>query len=165
VDKLKRTGFKPRTAPMARGTSTLKAKAPMARGAGMKSSSQLSRAVAPPSSKPKPKKSSRGMKGRAPTAAEQRYMDQAGAVPCLACTKDGIHNDHTSLHHTDGRTKPGAHFKTMPLCAPHHQPDDTDPMGRPSVHEHYGEFKARYGTEAVLLAELHALLGFVLPSV
>lgn len=91
-------------------------------------------------------------------------MDRAGAVPCLACTKDGNYNPAVSLHHPDGRTKPGAHFKVLPLCPPHHQQDDTDTERRISLHGRKKTFTARYGTEAELLAELYTLLDFVPPE-
>jgi hypothetical protein len=100
----------------------------------------------------KPKKS-RGLKGRPPTADEKRFMDRMGKLPCIACRKDGWTNHVISLHHIDGRTKPGAHFLVLPLCGPHHQPDDTDPRQRISLHGRKATFQARYGTERELLAE------------
>ena len=101
---------------------------------------------------------SRGMKGRPPTAEESRFMDRMGALPCIACRKDGWTNHAISLHHIDGRTKPGAHFLILPLCAPHHQQDDTDPRGRISLHGRKATFQARYGTERELLAECIEML-------
>lgn len=101
----------------------------------------------------KPMKS-RGMKGRPPTAEEARFMDAIAKLGCIACWKDGLwHNEHVSIHHIDGRTKPGAHLLVLPLCAPHHQQDDSDPFGRMSLHGHKKPFQARYGTERELLAE------------
>lgn len=102
---------------------------------------------------------SKGMKGRTPTAEEQRTMDAIAALGCIACRKDGHANPWISLHHIDGRTKPGAHALVLPLCGPHHQQDDTDPMQRPSVHGRKATFTARYGTERELLAECLALVG------
>ncbi|TQK10220.1 Ref family recombination enhancement nuclease [Herbaspirillum sp. SJZ107] len=100
----------------------------------------------------KPMKS-RGMKGRPPTAEEARFMDRMGKLPCIACLKDGWTNKVISLHHIDGRTKPGAHFLVLPLCGPHHQQDDSDPRQRISLHGRKKPFQARYGTERDLLAE------------
>jgi hypothetical protein len=102
---------------------------------------------------------SRGMKGRAPTADERRIMDKIAALGCIACRHDGITNPWISLHHIDGRTKPGSHKEVLPLCGPHHQQDDTDPLQRPSVHGRKETFTARYGTEHELLAECMALIG------
>jgi hypothetical protein len=99
------------------------------------------------------------MKGRAPTAEEQRFMDAIASLGCVACAKDGIANPWISLHHIDGRTKPGAHLLVLPLCAPHHQQDDTDPLQRISVHGNKARFEARYGTQLELLAEAKARLG------
>ncbi len=101
---------------------------------------------------------SRGMKGRPPTAEEARFMDKMGALPCIACLKDGWLIHTVSLHHIDGRTKPGAHFLVLPLCAPHHQQDDTDLRHRISLHGRKATFQARYGTERELLAECLAML-------
>lgn len=106
---------------------------------------------------PKPMKS-RGMKGRPPTAEEARFMDAIGALGCVACRKDGRINQMVSIHHIDGRTKPGAHFLILPLCGPHHQQDDTDLRGRISLHGRKATFQARYGTERELLAECVAMI-------
>lgn len=102
---------------------------------------------------------SRGMKGRAPTAAEQKFMDAIASLGCVACAKDGIANPWIALHHIDGRTKPGAHLLVLPLCAPHHQQDDTDPLGRIAVHGNKARFEQRYGTQLELLAEAKNKLG------
>ena len=103
--------------------------------------------------------SSRGMKGRPPTAQEKRFMDRMGTLPCIACLKDGWTNHTISLHHIDGRTKPGAHFLVLPLCAGHHQ-DGTGPNTTLiAVHPYKARFEARYGTQRELLAECVALLG------
>lgn len=107
---------------------------------------------------PKPMKS-RGMKGRAPTAMEAWFMDRMGTLPCICCLKDGWENREISLHHIDGRTKPGAHFLVIPLCSQHHQQDDSDPRGRVSVHGRKATFQARYGMQMDLLAECMAMLG------
>jgi hypothetical protein len=107
----------------------------------------------------KPKMKSRGMTGRQPTAEEQRFMDAIAALGCLACLKDGRDNPWISLHHIDGRTKPGAHFEVLPLCGPHHQQDDTDPLKRVSVHGRKATFVRLYGTELELLAWAKTKLG------
>lgn len=154
---MKRSGELKRTTPLARGASTLKQKTPMSRGQGF-----VVRARPIDASDPSPapkRKRSRGLKGRPPTAAEKAFMDLAGKIPCLACMIDGRENHHISLHHIDGRTKPGAHFLVLPLCAPHHQQDDTDPQRRVSLHGRKETFTARYGTEAELLQALKNLIG------
>lgn len=102
---------------------------------------------------------SRGTKGRTPTAEERRRMNAIAGLGCIACRKDGIANPWVSLHHIDGRTKPGAHLMVLPLCAPHHQQDDTDPLQRPSVHGRKATFTERYGSELQLLAECMELIG------
>ncbi|MEE9647871.1 Ref family recombination enhancement nuclease [Enterobacter soli] len=77
---------------------------------------------APPAKKrvPTPIRS-RGSKGRTPTAEERRFMDAIGKLPCIACWLHGVRTEEISLHHIDGRTKPDAHKKILPLCNCHHQ--------------------------------------------
>lgn len=67
------------------------------------------------------KSSGYGTKGRTPTADERRVMDALGRLPCIACLMHGITTEEISLHHIDGRTKPGAHKLVLPLCKWHHQ--------------------------------------------
>lgn len=131
-------------------TSTLKRSGPLKRKSTIGRAKTLLKSTRP---------KSKGMKGRTPTAEEARFMAQVGALGCIACAKDGIVNPWISLHHIDGRTKPGAHMLVLPLCAPHHQQDDTDPARRLSVHGHKAQFTARYGTELELLAEVKQKLG------
>lgn len=102
---------------------------------------------------------SRGMKGRAPTAAEREFMDKIASLGCLACAKDGVVNPWISLHHIAGRTAPGAHLLVLPLCAEHHQHDDSDPRGRIGVHPFKAKFEARYGPQMELLEEARRQLG------
>lgn len=140
------------------GTKTPSAGAGLLRVAAVQSKTAFPRnRESKPAKLPKPMKS-RGMKGRPPTAEEARFMDRMGKLPCIACRKDGWTNHVISLHHIDGRTKPGAHFLVLPLCGPHHQQDDTDPRGRISLHGAKKTFQARYGTERELLTECLAML-------
>ena len=99
------------------------------------------------------------MKSRAPNAAEKSHMNLVGSMPCIACEKDRMHNPYISLHHIDGRTKPGAHFKVLPLCAQHHQHDDSDLMGRVGVHPYKARFENMYGTSEQLLKEISEKMG------
>lgn len=132
-------------------------RSPIARTGTLKRKKSISRSKT--LLKSKPAKSTRGMKGRSPTAEEARFMDQVASLGCIACAKDGIVNPWISLHHIDGRTKPGAHLLVLPLCAPHHQQDDADPLQRPSVHGRKATFTARYGTERELLVECQQMIG------
>jgi hypothetical protein len=106
---------------------------------------------------PKPMKS-RGMKGRPPTAEEARFMGRMGSLPCIACLKDGWTNEAISLHHIDGRTKPGAHLLVLPLCAGHHQAGTGANTTLIAVHPDKARFEARYGTQRELLAECIEML-------
>lgn len=62
------------------------------------------------------------MRGRNPTAEEKRYMAKVNQIGCIACLNMGIHTppEYTCIHHIEGKTKPNAHFKVLPLCDGHH---------------------------------------------
>ena len=97
------------------------------------------------------------MKGRTPTPAERRWMDAVGQLGCVACKKLGVHQPEISIHHIDGRTKAGVHFKTIPLCYLHHQGGD----GKGdfvSVHPWKRRFEEMFGTQEELLAECQLLV-------
>lgn len=106
---------------------------------------------------PKPARS-RGMKGRPPTADEARFMSSIAALGCIACKKDGWDNLDVSVHHIDGRTKPGAHLLVLPLCAGHHQDGTGTNPSHIAVHPYKARFEARYGAQRELLAECVAML-------
>lgn len=97
-------------------------------------------------------------KERTRTPAEVELHDRLAALGCIACMKDGRFNDYVSIHHVDGRTKPGCHLLVLPLCAPHHQRDDTDPLRRIAVHPWKARFEKRYGAQLDLVAECMKLL-------
>ncbi len=83
---------------------------------------QIDKAKAKPPAPVKPRKkvTSKGLLGRTPTALEKRITEAICQLPCIACLVHGRYNPVISYHHTDGRTKPLAHAKGLPLCAHHH---------------------------------------------
>lgn len=107
----------------------------------------------------KPRKSLKA-KQRAVTAEEKTLWNRmATEIGCIACWIDGVFNSFVSIHHIDGRTKPGCHKKVLPVCAPHHQRDDSDPAGRISIHPDKKRFEQRYGSQYDLLAMVLKQLG------
>lgn len=95
------------------------------------------------------------MKGTTPTKADKALWSRMAAYGCVACRKDGWRNLEVSIHHIDGRTKPGAHQKVLPLCYQHHQSGNPD---APSVHPWKTRFEEKYGKQTDLLDELMRLL-------
>ena len=52
-----------------------------------------------------------------PTRAEKYYWGRlVSEVGCVACRIDGRINHYVSIHHVNGRVKPGAHMQVLPLC-------------------------------------------------
>jgi hypothetical protein len=98
-----------------------------------------------------------GVKGRAPSKAEKQFHAAIAALGCIACRMDGVFTELVSIHHIDGRTKPGAHMKVLPLCAGHHQ-DNTGAPGLIAVHPWKKRFEQRYGSQAELLAQCVLLM-------
>lgn len=135
---LARTPFSPRTTPMVR--SGFLARSPFLR----------SRESAAPRLK---------SRQRAPAKAEKllwsRMADQVG---CIACHIDGHPNPIVSIHHIDGRTKPGCHSKVLPLCAGHHQDATGADKTLVAVHPDKARFEQRYGPQMDLLTLVHQLL-------
>ena len=97
------------------------------------------------------------MKGRNPSAAEKRLHDRMAGIGCIACRINGDHSPMVSIHHIDGRTKPGAHAKVLPLCAGHHQ-DGSGAPGLVAVHPWKRRFEAKYGRQTDLLAMCMSIL-------
>lgn len=91
------------------------------------------------------------LKGRKPTASEQKHLDAVADLGCCVCRRElGVYSP-AAIHHTAGKTKPGAHFLVLPLCGAHHQ------TGGYGVALHAGrvEWERRHGTQAELLRYVH----------
>lgn len=104
------------------------------------------------------KKSTLKTKQLAVTSAEKLVWSKLAEMGCIACMKDGFYNPHVSIHHVDGRTKPGCHMLVLPLCGPHHQDDGS---GALAVHPWKARFERRYGNQMDLVAECMKLIGEV----
>lgn len=91
-----------------------------------------------------------------PTRSEKMYWSRlVSTVGCIACrVEHGIVNTHCSIHHIDGRTKPGAHMNVLSLCAEHHQ---TGGEGV-AIHPFKRQWEAKYGTQAELKATSDRIL-------
>lgn len=104
--------------------------------------------------------------GRSVTKEQKRFHDMlCQHVGCVACHKSGIFNTWVSIHHVQGRTKPDAHWKVLPLCASHHQYDSSS--GVIAVHPHKAAFEAEYGNQMALFIGAVAFLiesGFDVPG-
>lgn len=95
------------------------------------------------------------MKGRNPTADEKRHMSAVNQIGCLACLNMGIETppEYTLIHHTDGKTKPNAHYKVLPLCDHHHSR-----YHKTGLHYNLTRWEAEHGTEESLLDQVERLL-------
>jgi hypothetical protein len=98
------------------------------------------------------------MRGTTPSKADKALWSAMAQLGCIACHKDGYDNPMVSIHHIDGRTKPGAHKLVLPLCAGHHQ-DATGKPGLLAVHPWKTRFESRYGKQTDLLAECLDMMG------
>ena len=79
------------------------------------------------------------------------------AVAALGCVVCRIHFgvfSPAAIHHTDGKTKPGAHMRVLPLCGAHHQ---TGGYGM-AYHSGSRAFESNFGSIAELLAWVAAQL-------
>jgi hypothetical protein len=86
------------------------------------------------------------MKGKARTKADIIFQNKIAEIGCIVCLNNGIENHEVSIHHIDGRTKPNAHRKVLPLCYPHHQGvDNENPKCWFTLHGNKAEFERKYG--------------------
>lgn len=101
------------------------------------------------------------MKGTTPNKAEKALHSLMAAFGCIACHIDGIKNTWVSIHHIDGRTKPGCHKKVLPLCAGHHQDGTGNDKSMIPVHPYKARFEARYGSQMDLMAIVMKKIGVI----
>lgn len=96
------------------------------------------------------------------TADERDYWGRlASKVGCIACIAHGHFNPYVSIHHIDGRTKPGCHMLVLPLCAGHHQDGTGEDKSLLAVHPWKARFEARYGAQLELKAKCDYLLELI----
>lgn len=94
-----------------------------------------------------------------PTKSDKKYWDAVAQLGCIPCKIDGYHNPLVSIHHVDGRTKPGAHRKVLGLCAGHHQKGtNTNNPNMIAVHPDKARFEAKYGTQEELMRKTNERL-------
>ena len=87
------------------------------------------------------------MKGTNPTKAQKSYWGAVAQNGCVACKKDGHYNNHVSIHHILGRTKPYAHWLVLALCAGHHQDGTGNDASMVAVHPYKRRFEDAYGVQ------------------
>lgn len=91
--------------------------------------------------------------GRTPTKAEKEWLDKSCQLGCIICLEWYGVISPCCPHHITGKTKSGAHFKTIPLCDKHHQIADTNkPKRWFSLHgDGKKQFTKAYASEQELL--------------
>ena len=96
---------------------------------------------------------------RAYTKADKIRADKLREMGCCVCLNEHGVFTETAIHHIDGKTKPGCHQLTIPLCERHHQKaDNTKPPRWFNFHGKRIEFEMTYGTEQYLLEETNRLI-------
>lgn len=99
------------------------------------------------------------MKGRTPSSAEKRWMDDICQIGCIACIVMGVEETPAEVHHIHGKTAPNTHFWTIPLCPPHHRYGFANgPVV--SRHPHKKRFEELYGTETELRERCVRIVGY-----
>ncbi len=94
----------------------------------------------------------------APTKDELEYHRKVAAMGCIACLIDGKENHFVSIHHCDGRTKPGCQKKVLALCAGHHQDGTGNDKTMIAVHPWKRRFEEKYGTQEYLMAVTNSIV-------
>lgn len=96
------------------------------------------------------------MKGRTPNAEEKAWMGAICELGCIVCLLEFELWTECCPHHMDGKTKPGAHLKTIGLCSRHHQ------ISGPGYKSRHGDgkyqFENAYGSEESLFDKTAELI-------
>lgn len=99
------------------------------------------------------------MKGKPPNTAEKARFNALINMGCIVCLTQHGEPTPCEIHHTEGKTRAGAHLKTIPLCPGHHRHGSDSPPFI-SRHPYKARFEEAYGTEAELLAETNERINF-----
>jgi hypothetical protein len=96
---------------------------------------------------------------RALTKADKERGDKMRELGCIVCWMYLDVFTPPAIHHIDGKTKPGCHDLTIPLCPNHHQNKSND--GRwTSLHgDGRKAFAEAYNDEQWLLKITNELIG------
>lgn len=94
------------------------------------------------------------MKSRFASVSDKKWMMAISDLGCIVCKNLGYGFSPAAIHHIDGKTKKGAHKKTIPLCGAHHQ------TGGYGVALHAGRkhWEDQFGTQQKLLMQVQKLL-------
>lgn len=95
---------------------------------------------------------------KTPTQEESRHMGRVQRLGCVACRRKGWGATPAEVHHlitqddgtTKGTSQRSSHFRTIPLCPPHHRGGVKDVI---AVHSNLTAFEAENGTELELLEQ------------
>jgi len=92
-----------------------------------------------------------------PSKSDKSYWQKlTNIVGCCICRfYHNIYYNGVSIHHIDGRTKPGAHRNVLPLCAGHHQ---TGGEGV-AIHPYKRRWEENYGTQIKLKERCDRMIG------
>ena len=90
-------------------------------------------------------------KGRKPTKEEKAWLDKVSDLGCIVCLTFHSVYSPAEPHHIDGKTKPGAHLKTIGLCPRHHRHKSNDGQWVSRHGDGRKAFESRYGTEQDIL--------------
>jgi len=97
------------------------------------------------------------MKSRTATKDEKHWIDIICQFGCVVCFNLGFGYSPAGPHHLDGTTKPGCHFKTIPLCGAHHQ------TGGRGVAVHCGRvvWESVFGEQQTLLDQITEIVHYI----
>lgn len=59
--------------------------------------------------------------GRVPIKEERIWLNRITQVGCIVCRCFLKVESPAEVHHLDGKVKPGAHLRSIPLCPNHHR--------------------------------------------
>lgn len=95
------------------------------------------------------------MKGKTANTAERDHLAKVRQLGCIACQNIGVetHEEHTLIHHIDGKTKPGAHYLVLPLCDAHHSRYSLE-----GFHNNPTSWQIKNGSQYELLSQVEDMM-------
>ena len=95
---------------------------------------------------------------RALTKADKERGVKLRDLGCIVCINEHELFTPAAIHHIDGKTKPGCHDLTIPLCAFHHQIKSNNGKWVSRHGDNRNAFEAAYGLESELLSQVDGLI-------
>lgn len=96
---------------------------------------------------------------RSLTKSDKERGRKLREIGCIVCSHHFGQETPAAIHHISGKSKPGSHKETIPLCGPHHQIPSNSNEWVSRHGDGRAAFESEYGTEQYLLELTNEMIG------